>query len=473
MASRVRTLALASLGSLVAALGVAGARTARAQPEAERPADGPLTDAEDLPVHKKSYFVPAAEILLLNFSLITAARISGVDWGEGNASTIKRNLTTRWELDTDAYSTNQLGHPFCGALLFSTARSTGHGFFVSGLYAIGGSMVWEVFLENEIPSVNDMITTPIGGMFIGEAMHRFGRALLYRSYGHPGWVRKAAATVVDPIGAANRAWWGDAWAKTVPPNLNAYFGFGIQQPTTMFGNHGGDGQLHLELYVEQGLAGDRAFQPRRPLDHFTFQSAIDIAPDNIEGLLYVRGMLLGTGMFGDRVRGMAGLFGAYDYNNNDSTRASMLGVGPGTTAELRITDRGYLGGTLAMYAVPYGAAGGLNEVEGPMRDHHDGPGLAQLAELKGGIRGLFSLRLTTRMYEIAGRLVDDDANELVVSSTAALRMNFTPHQGIGIESTYMYRRASYADDAMNVDPSDRTMDVRLFYALTTDEILGR
>lgn len=469
----MRTRVLASLGSLVAVLGVTGERTVFAQ-EAETPLyQSPVTDAEDLPVHKKSYFVPGAEILFMNLALITGARISGVDWGQSDLSTIKRNLTTPWELDTDAYSTNQLGHPFGGALLFSTARSTGHGFFVSGLYAIGGSTLWEVFLENEIPSINDQITTPIGGMFIGEAMHRFGRVLLYRSYGHPGWVRKAAATIIDPIGAANRAWWGDAWAKTIPPNIYAHFGFGIQQPTTMLGDHGGEGQLHLEAYVEHGLAGDRAFQPRRPLDHFTFQAAMDIAPDNLEGLLYVRGMLLGRGLFAERIRGMVGMFGAYDFNNNDYTRASSLGVGPGATGEVRITDRAFLAGTLATYAVPYGAAGGINETEGPMRDHHDGPGLAGIAELQGGIRGLATVRATTRAYLIAGRLVDDNANELVLNNTIATRLHFTPHQAIGIEGTYIYRRANYADDVPLMDPTDRTFDVRLFYALTTDEILGR
>ncbi|NVB84294.1 MAG: DUF3943 domain-containing protein [Kofleriaceae bacterium] len=449
-----------------------GERTAIAQPPPElspyRPA---ITDPEDLPVKKKSYFVPAAEILLLNLSMITGARIAQMHWGQSDLSTIRRNLTTMWELDDDAFSTNQLGHPFGGALLFSTARSTGHGFFVSGLYALAGSTMWEVFLENEIPSINDQITTPIGGMFIGEAMHRFGRALLYRSYGRRSWPRKLAASLVDPVGAVNRAWWGDAWAKTIPPNVNAYFGAGFQQPTTVLGNHGGPGQLHLEVYVEHGLAGDRAFQPRRPLDHFVFQAAINIVPSNVEGLLYVRGMLLGTGMFGDRVRGMAGLFGAYDYNNNDFTRASMLGVGPGTMAELRITPRGYLNGTIAAYGVPYGSAGGVNETVGPMRDHHDGPGLAQLVEVKGGVRGLFSLRLTTRAYQIAGRLVNDHANELVVNSTAAARVNFTPNQGIGVEGTWAYRHASFADAAMN--PTDRTADFRLFYALTTDEVLGR
>ena len=49
-----------------------------------------------------------------------------------------------------------------------------------------------------------------------------------------------------------------------------------------------------------------------------------------------------------------------------------------------------------LYLSPYGGAGGVNEIEGPMRDHHDGPGLAQLLEVKGGYAGLFGARITAR-----------------------------------------------------------------------------
>lgn len=449
-------------------------RTASAQayrePEPYQPA---VTEKEDLPVKQKSYLVPVAEILLFNTALVAGAYAAGADWADTGPDVVKRNLSGGWELDDDAYSTNQLAHPFTGSMAFSAARSTGHEFWVSGLYSVGGSALWEI-IENEVPSTNDMITTPIGGMFIGEAMHRFGRALLYRGYGNPNWIRKTGAIVMDPVGAINRGWWGDAWAKTIPPSLNAHFGIGYQQPSRAFGaEHGGDAQFHVEAYVEHGMLGDRAFQPRRPLDHFTLHAAMNANGDDLEGLLYVHGMLLGSSLrVEDRVHGMYGLFGAYDYNNNYFVRASALGVGPGATAEVRLGDRGYVAGTLAAYLVPYGAAGGANEEEGPMNDHHDGPGMAQMVEVQGGQRGLFQVKLNSRAYQIQGRLVGDEANELVIATTAGARINFSAHHAIGLETTYSYRRASFEDPAMTLAP-DSTTDFRLFYAITTDEILGR
>ena len=459
------------------ALACALSAPAAAQPDAEnqevhRPA---VVDPQDLPVKHKSYFVPFAQIMIGNLTVSVTVQLLGVDWGQASFATMERNLTTPWELDDDAFSTNQLGHPFNGALSFSVARSTGHNFWVSGLFSFGSSMLWEVLLENEIPSINDQITTPFGGMFIGEAVHRFSRALLYRPYGKPSFSRRLAAAILDPVGAINRSWWGDPWAKTVPPSLNAHFGIGFQQPATLLdANRGGGGQLHVEAYVEHGLTGDRAFQPRHPLDHFELYTALNIGNDNLEGHLYVRGMLLGSGLWGEQLRGMVGLFGAYDYNNNDYVRASMLGVGPGGTAELRLGERGYLAGTLAAYMVPYGAAGGMNEEEGArLKDHHDGPGLAQVAELKLGERGVYAIKLTTRAYQIGGRLVGDAANEFVIRQTAGARINLTRHHAIGIEGTYAWRRADFADGMGTMAEADRTLDLRAFYAITTDEILGR
>lgn len=449
-------------------------RTASAQPDSEQVYQPAVTDAEDLPVKQRSYLVPAAEIVLFNAAVMGSAYAAGMDWADTGPSVVARNLTGGWAFDDDAYSTNQLAHPFSGSLAFSAARSTGHEFWVSGLYTIGGSALWEV-VENEVPSTNDMITTPIGGMFIGEAMHRVGRALLYRGYGKPNWIRKTGATIMDPVGAINRSAWGDAWAKTIPPSLNAHFGVGYQQPSRAFGGtHGGDAQFHVEAFVEHGMLGDTAFQPRRPLDHFTLQAAVNANGDDLEGLLYVHGMLLGSGIRGgERIRGMYGMFGAYDFNNNNFVRASALGVGPGGTAEIPLGDRGYIGGTVAAYLVPYGAAGGVNEEEGPMNDHHDGPGLAQMVEVQGGRRGNFQLKLNTRAYEIQGRLVGDEANELVLVTTAGARVNLNAHHAIGLEGTYSYRRASYEDPTLQMATPDRTMDFRAFYAITTDEILGR
>jgi hypothetical protein len=170
---------------------------------------------------------------------------------------------------------------------------------------------------------------------------------------------------------------------------------------------------------------------------------------------------------------MAGLFGAFDFDNQEYVRASALGAGPGATGEIQIGRYGYVEGTVAGYLVPWGAAGGHAEREMYGRDYHRGPGLAELVELKAGKRGLGSVRLTNRAYQIGARLTGDDTNELVVRSTLAAQVHLATFHAIGVEGTYGWRHATSSDELMERTLTDTSTEVRAFYAVTTDEILGR
>jgi len=422
---------------------------------------------EEPPV-KRSYTLATIEVLALDIGLSISAQLAGAPWSYVDPQSMKLNLQRGFGYDDDPYTTNQLAHPTGGVWLFSAARSTGHGFWVSGAYAFGGSLLWELFLENEQPSINDQITTPAVGMLLGEPIHRFTRALLDPRYGKPGWIRQGAATLLDPVGAANRAWYGDAWYRTVPPSIYAHFGIGVSQQTdAVLGDHARDAQLHLELVAEHGLTGDAEFTPKHPLDHFEIRGALDMNGDDIDGEVYTRGLALGRGFGNDaqNIRGLGGIFAAYDFSNQERIRHSMLGVGLGITAELGFGDRGYLQGTAAGYFVPWGAGGGITEDEKMERDYHRGPGAAALGELRFGRRGTGELRLASRLYEIRGTLVDDSADERILTTTAGARVSITTHHAVGVEGTYGTRRASFSDGMV---ASDRVAEGRVFYAITTD-----
>lgn len=432
-----------------------------------------LTD-EETPV-QQSHAVATLEVITLPIALNVASQLYGADWAKIDLGTMRRNLTNPPVFDEDPFTTDQLAHPWTGAMLFSAARSTGHGFWVSGLYTAGGSLFWELLLENEPPSINDQITTTMGGMLIGEALHRFGRALLYTGplgEQRPNLVRRAAATAIDPIAAANRFAWGDAWAGSVPPNLYAHLGIGAQSTGLLGGDEREDAQLYLQFVAEHGLVGDEGFRPRRPLDHFELRGSFAASRGDLDGTLYVRGLAVGTG-FGtgcSAIRGVAGLFGSYDFSNEESIRHSELGFGPGGTTELQLDGGGYLQGTIIGYVVPWGAAGGETEEMGPRRDYHHGPGLAALAELKLGRARLGELRVTSRLYRIQGTFAKDPANETIAKTTFAGRLQLARHHALGLEGDHGYRRASFADAGMEL--VQRTTEVRAFYAITTDGLFG-
>ena len=75
---------------------------------------------------------------------------------------IKENITYGFVWDNDKWGTNMFMHPYHGNLYYNAARSNGYNYWQSGLFALAGSAMWEVLMENEHPSINDIITTPIG-----------------------------------------------------------------------------------------------------------------------------------------------------------------------------------------------------------------------------------------------------------------------------------------------------------------------
>jgi len=73
--------------------------------------------------------------------------------------------------DQDTFSMNYLAHPYCGGVYYMTARSSGFNIVESFSYSvIMSTFFWEYGIEAfaEIPSVQDLIFTPVLGSVVGE-----------------------------------------------------------------------------------------------------------------------------------------------------------------------------------------------------------------------------------------------------------------------------------------------------------------
>lgn len=91
------------------------------------------------------------------------------------------NLSQKWRdnisdgpvIDEDEFAINYIGHPVSGAIYYSMARNDGFDPFESFMFSfIMSSFVWESGYEAfaEIPSIQDLISTPIVGALMGEYM---------------------------------------------------------------------------------------------------------------------------------------------------------------------------------------------------------------------------------------------------------------------------------------------------------------
>lgn len=94
----------------------------------------------------------------------------------------EESLTDKWKdnikagpvLDEDSVTINYIGHPVSGAVYYAMARNDGLDPLGSFLFAtLMSSFFWECGYEAfaEIPSIQDLVSTPVVGALMGEYMH--------------------------------------------------------------------------------------------------------------------------------------------------------------------------------------------------------------------------------------------------------------------------------------------------------------
>ena len=171
-------------------------------------------DSIDVARYRKKHFWRAAgETVGFNIGLwafdryVLDGHYAYISW-----STIKENFRHGFEWDDDHLHTNMFDHPYNGSIFFNAGRSNGYNFWQSELFAIGGSAMWEMFMECEYPSTNDIIATPVGGAAIGEVLYRASDLIIDdRASGGERFGRELAAFVVNPMRGLTRIFSGDAW----------------------------------------------------------------------------------------------------------------------------------------------------------------------------------------------------------------------------------------------------------------------
>ncbi|MEI7504802.1 MAG: DUF3943 domain-containing protein, partial [Paludibacter sp.] len=129
-----------------------------------------------------------------------------------NFKTINNNFKSAFVWDDDMFETNLFAHPYHGNYYYNAARCNGMNFWQSIPYTTGGSLVWEFCMENEAPSINDLLSTTIGGICLGEMSFRISDLLIDdRALGFDRFKREGLLFLFSPIRGLNRLLSGDAW----------------------------------------------------------------------------------------------------------------------------------------------------------------------------------------------------------------------------------------------------------------------
>ena len=175
----------------------------------------PPDSADAARLERKAFWRASAETAGFNIGLWAFDRyVQKGHYAYINWNTIKANFKHGFEWDNDHLNTNMFAHPYNGSLYFNAGRSNGYNFWQSELFAIGGSAMWEMFMECEYPSTNDIIATPVGGAAIGEVLYRTSDLILDdRTTGGRRFGRELAAFLVSPMRGFTRIVTGRAWER--------------------------------------------------------------------------------------------------------------------------------------------------------------------------------------------------------------------------------------------------------------------
>lgn len=199
-------------------------RVALENDSAARAADKPMPDFSSEIEARKSYSIPALEILGFDFLLNQFNRRYIGSPYHTNLSTINRNLHHGWVVDNDPYSTNQFGHPYQGSMYHGFARSAGLNYWESLGYTFAGSAFWEIAGETTPPSRNDQIASGIAGSFLGESLFRMANLVLEKGAGVPRFWREVGAAAISPATGFNRLAFGDRFDTIFASRNPAYYG---------------------------------------------------------------------------------------------------------------------------------------------------------------------------------------------------------------------------------------------------------
>jgi hypothetical protein len=133
-------------------------------------------------------------------------------------NTWEENLKAGMNWDDNSFSTNNFRHPYQGAMYFNAGRANRFGFYQSSIFAFAGSWSWEYLGEAHNPSFNDFVNTAVGGVVLGEIMHRLSTIVLDNTATGSGrtW-REIGALVINPVRGFNRMFTGEAFERHANP----------------------------------------------------------------------------------------------------------------------------------------------------------------------------------------------------------------------------------------------------------------
>ena len=229
---------------------------------------------------------------------------------------------------------NYFFHPYSGAGYFNSARANGYTFYESVPFAFGGSLMWEYFGENTLPSYNDLINTTVTGAFLGEITYRLSSDFLDdRTTGSERVFREILAGIINPGRAVGRLMHGKSFQVTTSEvyqkePLNMTFSAGPHLVND--GRRFGTGHTDEMVSVLLDYGNPFEAQSRKFFDYFKIRGDLTFGAgrkviDNVLG----EGIIFGSNFRSGKLDYLVGAFQHYDFWDNKTFELGTIAFGAG------------------------------------------------------------------------------------------------------------------------------------------------
>jgi hypothetical protein len=262
--------------------------------------------------------------------------------------------------------------------------------------------MWELFGESKPPSINDVITTSLGGVSIGESFSRLSLIVLdEEAAGLERLWREAFVFITNPGMGLSRLTYGQSWTRRQNPAgrrpdvLRGQAAAGFRQFS--WANGGESLQTGVvSLTIEYG----DLFAPETREPFSFFRGGMELMPSSPDGLgsLNARGLLVRFGEADPGATHASGLFLDFDYHRDGALEFAEQSIGAGLLSRFPLRGAFGLATDLSAEAVPilavqdrYGKA-----LTGRWYDYGAGAGARVMADLQ--YRGRRVLSAGARAY---------------------------------------------------------------------------
>ena len=410
------------------------------------------------------------------------------------------NLEHGLTYDDNEFKTNQYLHPWNGAAYYNSGRSNGFGYWGSTLFALGGAFFWECCGETHPMSFNDLVSTGLGGIAVGEQMYRFSGQLLDNQAGGVGRIlRETGGFLIDPVRGFNRAlsgrWTGDHPNPEEPLDWRGpqarYFvsagvrvigeGESISENTNTYS--------YIGLNHSFGSVWDNS--RRKPFDSLAADYQFSFGEKQPRTVLRIRGDIYSKA-FGksDAPTYAFAIVQHFDYHNNNAFEFGQQAFGPSLFARYKLSDSWGLSlrwdGWASVLAAVNSEYSFVADVADPerYREYDYGPGLGTGAEahLSRGRNRLLSLTYRFQWISVSNGSVFNkgDEVELPRGGTVTAKGSDANHYlqvlgarlfipllkgkiGLGADGLVLLRKSDYSSPLFK-DHDQRNPEARIYLA---------